>query len=86
MPQSFSAGVIRRMAWLPEKWKHVKAWRRYVRFLFSVGRMNWGMQKVVSTNTIIKYKKIMEGNGLGYLYKLPLGGARLKHILRMAEV
>ena len=98
----YYAGVVERKVWPPNKRKHVKAWRKYVQFLFSIGRLNWGRmqqylaflrlggnrretQRAVPLDTIVRYREVMEENGLGDLYVLLLGGARLKHILRMAE-
>ena len=98
----YYSNVVRKKMWPPGKRKHVKAWRRYVQFLFSIGRMDWGRmqqylaflrlggnrretQRAVPVETILRYKEVMEGNGLGDLYLLLLGGARLKQILRMAE-
>ncbi len=97
----YYSNVVRRRMWPPGKRKHVKAWRKYIQFLFSVGRIDWGRmqqylaflrlggnrretQRAVPLDTIVRYGEVMEGNGLGDLYLLLLGGARLKHILRMA--
>ncbi len=33
--------VIQRGAWPPEKRSHTKAWRKYVQFLFSIGKISW---------------------------------------------
>ncbi|MEB3846491.1 MAG: hypothetical protein GSR74_00780 [Desulfurococcales archaeon] len=33
----YYAGVVGRRAWPPTRRKHVKAWRKYVQLLFSVG-------------------------------------------------
>ena len=35
-------------------------------------------------DTILQYKDILEANEFGALHILLLGGARLKHVLRMA--
>ncbi len=43
------------------------------------------IQRAVCVETILRYREVMEENGLGGLYVLLLGGARLKHILRMVE-
>ncbi len=97
----YYSNVVRKKVWPPTRRKHVKAWRKYVQFLFSVGRMEWGRmqqylaflrlggnkretQRAVPVDTIARYREVMEEEGLGDLYILLLGGARLKHILRMA--
>ena len=98
----YYAGVVERGGWPPEKGKHVKAWRQYIHYLFSIGGLRWEQYqsyllflKTPSSNKhrtveavpvplILKYKEVLEAEGLGALHTLLLGGARLKHVLRMA--
>ena len=58
--------------------------QQYLTFL-RLGGNRRETQRAVPVETILKYKEAMEENGLGDLYLLLLGGARLKHILRMVE-
>ncbi|MEB3816645.1 MAG: hypothetical protein LRS46_01705 [Desulfurococcales archaeon] len=99
----YYVGVVERGDWPPGKGKHVKAWRKYVHYLFSIGVLSWEQYQAyllylkttsgarhrtveaVPIETIREYKEVLERAGLGALHVLLLGGARLKHILRMAE-
>ncbi len=58
--------------------------QQYLTFL-RLGGNRRETQRAVPVETILKYKEIMDENGLGDLYLLLLGGARLKHILRIVE-
>ncbi len=37
----YYASVVEKGAWPPSREKHVKAWRKYAHYLFSVGRLGW---------------------------------------------
>ena len=37
----YYVNVVRAGEWLPGKGKHVKAWRKYVHYLFSIGALSW---------------------------------------------
>ncbi len=98
----YYSNVVERGEWPPSKGKHVKAWRQYVHYLFSIGRLGWDQYQAyllflktpqsgrhrtveaVPIETIREYKDILEQAGLGALHTLLLGGARLKHVLKMA--
>ena len=38
----YYVGVVERGEWPPSRGKHVKAWRRYIHCLFSIGGLEWG--------------------------------------------
>jgi intergrase/recombinase len=98
----YYAGVVERGEWPPSKGKRIKAWRRYVHYLFSIGGLMWEQYQsyllflktpsserhrtveAVQVDTIFKYKEALAREGLGALHVLLLGGARLKHVPRMA--
>ncbi len=77
----------------PARRKHVKAWRKYVQFLFSIGRLDRGMQqylaflrsgsikretqRAVQLDTIVGYREVM-GERVRRPLPATLGGARLK--------
>ena len=37
----YYVGVVEKGEWPPSREKHVKAWRKYAHYLFSVGRLDW---------------------------------------------
>ncbi len=37
----YYVNVVRAGEWPPGKGKHVKAWRKYVHYLFSIGALSW---------------------------------------------
>ncbi len=38
----YYVAVVERGGWPPAKSKHVKAWRQYIHYLFSIGGLEWG--------------------------------------------
>ncbi len=38
----YYVGVVEKGEWPPRKGKHVKAWRQYIHYLFSIGGLEWG--------------------------------------------
>ena len=98
----YYSSVVERGEWPPRKGKHVKAWRQYMHYLFSIGGLEWGQYQAylmflktpsssrhrtvesVPAKTIRGYRDILRQASLGSLHVLLLGGARLKHVLRMA--